>query len=274
MLDPADPARYSRRVVRTLHKPDHWRDRDRLVAELLAAARTEPAPPVLYYQADGDLLTVSRHRQALATGFRFVVADAELVEDLVDKARFSRLARRLDLPVPPARVLDWRQGPEAALELTFPLVLQPLTRDGLAVLRAHGLRIAGKALRVDVPTQLDALWPRVRAAEVPVLAQALIPGPESRIESYHAYVDYAGRTVGEFAGEKVRTYIRRSTATRPCSDSRPHPMCSPPAGTSSRGSACAASSSSTSSGTRPAGCGCSRSTRGSACGITWPPRPG
>jgi D-aspartate ligase len=31
------------------------------------------------------------------------------------------------------------------------------------------------------------------------------PGPETRIESYHVYVDQRGQVVGEFTGQKIRT---------------------------------------------------------------------
>ena len=52
-------------------------------------------------------------------------------------------------------------------------------------------------------------------AELEFLVQEMVPGPESRIESYHVYVDEQGRVAGEFTGRKIRTYPRqfgRSTA--------------------------------------------------------------
>jgi predicted ATP-grasp superfamily ATP-dependent carboligase len=42
-----------------------------------------------------------------------------------------------------------------------------------------------------------------------VLVQEAIPGPESSIESYHAYIDASGEIAGEFTGRKLRTYPRR-----------------------------------------------------------------
>src|SRR3712207_372716 len=68
--------------------------------------------------------------------------------------------------------------------------------------------IAGsaKALRLDSPEELRALWPRLAAVGLEVLAQELVPGPETRIESYHVYVDGQGEIVGEFTGQKIRTY--------------------------------------------------------------------
>ncbi len=39
-----------------------------------------------------------------------------------------------------------------------------------------------------------------------LLAQEMIPGPETKIESYHCYVDEKGTVVGEYTGRKIRTY--------------------------------------------------------------------
>jgi predicted ATP-grasp superfamily ATP-dependent carboligase len=43
------------------------------------------------------------------------------------------------------------------------------------------------------------------AAGIDLLAQELIPGPESAMESYHVYVDAQGEVAGEFTGRKIRT---------------------------------------------------------------------
>ncbi len=52
---------------------------------------------------------------------------------------------------------------------------------------------------------LQALWPRLRAVGLELLAQEFIIGGESRIESYHCYVDQRGSIAGEFTGRKIRT---------------------------------------------------------------------
>src|SRR5215831_6788909 len=91
-------------------------------------ASAQPERPVLFYEEDAQLLLVSRYRERLAQAFRFVVADAALVEDLVDKARFQDLAERLHLPVPPARRFEPAGAKPADLGLRFPLIIKPLTR--------------------------------------------------------------------------------------------------------------------------------------------------
>lgn len=205
---PGDPARYSRFVDVVIDWMDTWREPERVVERLLDFARTQPERPALYYDGDWDLLLVSRHRSALAEGFRFVVPDAELVENLVEKERFQALADRTGLPVPPARRLSPGEKGSTAddvdLYLRYPIVLKPLTRhhDTWRPLSS------AKAFVVESRDALEAVWPELASAGLAVLAQELIPGPESRIESYHAYVDQDGEVVAEFTGRKIRTHPR------------------------------------------------------------------
>jgi D-aspartate ligase len=76
---------------------------------------------VQFYEGDWGLLLVSRHRAELADAYSFVLPTAQLVEDLVDKARFERLALRLNLAVPPARWLLRGDGETILDDLPYPL---------------------------------------------------------------------------------------------------------------------------------------------------------
>lgn len=91
------------------------------------------------------------------------------------------------------------------IDLRFPIIVKPLTRRPDLW---RSVADAGKALRVDTPADLYRLWPRLSASGLPLLAQEMIPGPETCIESYHVYVDEQGEIVAEFTGRKVRTYPR------------------------------------------------------------------
>lgn len=194
------PARYSRSTVAALDRFDPARDPDRALESLLAFGAAQPEPPVLFYDADWDLLLVSRERERLAGSFRFVVADAELVEQLVDKQRFQALAERLDLPVPRARRVS--AGDDLGdLGLRFPVVVKPLTRHH----DTWRSLARGKAVHAEDEEALRSLL-RAASADVDVLVQEAVPGPESRIESYHVYVDEGGEPVAEFTGRKLRTH--------------------------------------------------------------------
>jgi D-aspartate ligase len=200
-----EPARLSRHVQAELPWIDPWEHQDELVDALLAFASTQAQPPVLCPQTDATLLVASRHRERLAERFRQALADAELIEQLVDKGRFQLLAAEHALPVPRAqRLRPVAGGPPPALEVPFPLVVKPLTRTP----GWNQLAGASKALHMLGKEDFAAAWPELSELPTELLAQQLIAGPESRIESFHVYVDESGAIAGEFTGRKIRTFPR------------------------------------------------------------------
>jgi D-aspartate ligase len=200
-----DSARFSRHVRVSLPWIDQWERQEELADALLALALAQPQPPVLFPQTDAALLLASRYRERLAEGLRLILADRQLLDRLLDKDRFESLAARHDLPVPPAQCLHAApDAPAPRLEVPFPLIVKPLTRTPAWTSMAG----ASKALHALRREDFEALWPRLIGARIDVLAQQLIGGPESHIESFHVYVDASGSIAGEFTGRKIRTFPR------------------------------------------------------------------
>jgi predicted ATP-grasp superfamily ATP-dependent carboligase len=202
-----DAARLSRHAARVTTW--NWSDprsaarEPDLVERLTGYAQRQPAPPPLLFTSDEALLFVCRHRDELGKAFRFAMADAETVEAMVDKARFAALAERFGFRVPRTRVVQpGNAAPVPGSGLDFPLIVKPYRRDRLW---HESLTTARKAVAVRDERELAELWPRLAVLGAPIVVQESIPGPESRLESYHVYVDAGGRTVGEFAGRKIRT---------------------------------------------------------------------
>jgi predicted ATP-grasp superfamily ATP-dependent carboligase len=206
--DPRAGVRRSRHVRQTVVVPDLVTAPEAVVLELVRYGAAQPTPPVLFYEGDHDLMIASRWREALARHFRFVIPDARLVEDLVDKLRFAALAERLGLPVPATRTVgradagreplrDWRR---------FPCIVKPSVRT----YRLHQTVLRGpqKAIRLETRPELDALLPVLQAHGSGFVVQEAIPGGEDRILSYHAYVRPGGEVAGEFTGRKIRTFPR------------------------------------------------------------------
>lgn len=187
-----------------------WHDPLAATEELLQAlvtfAATAGEPPVLFYQGDGDTLFVSRCRERLRPHLRFVVPRAALVEDLVDKDRFQRLAAHLGLPVPPSITLRPDAPPPRDVGFPFPALVKPIARQ-----LATWQPMAGhaKAVEVESAAQLHAVWREAARYGTALLVQQLVPGREDRIESYHVYVDDEGCIAADFTGRKVRTYPTR-----------------------------------------------------------------
>ena len=199
------PSLYSRYAQSHLVWDDCSNNSEVLVDALVTLGKAQPERPVLFYEEDAQVLLVSRHRERLGQALRFVVADARLVEDLLDKGRFQLLAERHDFPVPAGRRFDPTTLEPTDLDLVFPLIVKPLTRLE-PWNKAFGLR---KAIYVENAEALRNLWPQLRTIGIELLAQEFVPGPEDRIESYHCYVDQRGEIAGEFTGRKIRTYPLR-----------------------------------------------------------------
>lgn len=196
---PDSPNRFSRYFRASLRDPRP--DEDALVGTLLEDARSTRGPVVVYYQSDDDLLFVSRRRTELAGRLRFVVADADLVESLVNKAAFHDLARRTGLPVPSTDVLDLSGEAPDSPEISLPALVKPYRREDM-----WSTCFAAKALLVETPADAEALVDPAFPFRDEVLVQQYIPGPETLIESYHAYIDTSGEVVAEFTGRKLRTF--------------------------------------------------------------------
>jgi D-aspartate ligase len=197
-----NPARYSRAATRVIEPVDAAADPGTMVDRLLEFAATEREPPILFYDGDWDLLLVSRERDRLAASFRFVVADAAVVESVLDKGMLQELAERVELPVPPARVIRAGEPGARDLDLRYPLIVKPLIRDH----RTWRPVARTKAVRVDSPSALERTASDLAARGLDAVAQEAIPGGEDRIESYHVYLDPAGVVVAEFTGRKLRTF--------------------------------------------------------------------
>jgi D-aspartate ligase len=202
VAQPGNPARYSRATASVVPWTDPRTRPAALVERLLDFAASQPTPPVLYYDGDWDLLLISRFRDQLEQAFRFVIADAELVEDLVDKARFQALAERLGLPVPRGRRLSTGEPLPDDIDLRFPVVAKPLTRSHDTWKRVS----SAKAAHAGTPAELHAIHALLAGSGADLLVQEVVPGPESRIESYHVYVDAGGAVAGDFTGRKLRTH--------------------------------------------------------------------
>lgn len=201
---PHEPSRRSRHVESALPYADPVREPETVVAALLAYAATQPDKPVLYPANDGVILLASRARERLGRAFHLPLAAPDLVEDLLHKDRFAERAERAGLPVPASRRLRVDGAPPADLELRYPIVLKPVVRGK----PWRHERSDAKALWAADARELATRWEQL-APGAEVLVQEAVPGPESRIESYHAYVDADGRIAGEFTGRKIRTYPQR-----------------------------------------------------------------
>ena len=194
------------RFVRRIIEMEGADSTEEVVRRLLEFGASCPERPVLYYQADEDLLMVSRNRSLLAERFRFLLAPPDLIEAITNKLLWFQLAQRLELPVPATVMFD----PEHATDLPYPVVIKPAAHEAGAGVGTSRLE---KAFAIGSPGQLADRFPDLNDLPAGLVAQQMIPGPESSIESYHVYVDADGHIAAEFTGRKIRTLPRQFGTT-------------------------------------------------------------
>lgn len=209
---PSDPSKHSTyaRSIFTWDWSQELEAHDEALADRLVAwALTQPEAPVIFYSSDQALIFVSRHRDRLASGFRFAIPDADLVEAMVDKGLFATLADRMSLPVPATTLISPEQAAAGVPDLSdlgYPLIIKPERRDRSWRDVKDTDEIKVKALVVDSAERLREMWPTVATLGHTLVAQQYVRGAESEIESYHVYADETGEIIAEFTGKKIRTY--------------------------------------------------------------------
>ena len=204
-------SRYSR-LHKTIPRSDE--DPKKFAEDLAELGKSFPVKPVLYYDADSILLIVSRYRELLQPYYQFLLPPAELVEDLVDKVRFARLAERLNLPIPRTLRSDEIESADAALAtITLPCILKPDSRhlgwNDSAIVSDEG---AGpqKVLIASTPEEFRRMYATVRGFTDNFVIQPYIPGGDDRIFSFHGYFNAAGEPLGYFVGQKIRTFPKNN----------------------------------------------------------------
>jgi D-aspartate ligase len=206
LTKPGTMPRYSRYTKTSLDWHDPWEQPEKVVETLMRFGLDQKEKPVLFYEHDALLKIVSKYRNELSRAFRFLIAEENLVDEILDKYKFHELAERAGLPVPKTKLIDaasetdWNE-----IDLQFPFIIKPVTRSPALWNPVAG---SAKAVHIGTPEDLREFKKRVGAAKTKfeLIAQELVAGPESAIESYQVYVDGTGEIAGEFTGKKIRTF--------------------------------------------------------------------
>lgn len=165
--------------------------------------------PVLFYDADADLLCISRNRQKLNKYYRFNMPSENVIESLVDKSRFIGYAKEYNLPIPRARLFGSHDDIDkiSSEHFSLPVIIKPVSRvDWFDSPLAKAFGKGGKAILVHSKQELDQIVGISKEHRIGIIIQELIAGDESQILSYHSYIGQNGNILGEYTGRKHRTF--------------------------------------------------------------------
>ena len=190
---PYDIAHRSRWVLESRTVGDLEESADGL-AEVLEREAGRWAGWALVPTIDEALAAVQEHRERLSSSYRIVAPSPDAIGHLLDKQRMMEVARAVGVDTPhsygPAEPVTATRD-----DLRFPLVVKPLYHPGFVARFGSKLGIARDR------NELARWISEMGRAEIPGLVMDLVPGPDSDIYAYCAYLDQGGAPV---AGRLVR----------------------------------------------------------------------
>jgi D-aspartate ligase len=157
---------------------------------------------VLFPCTDDSVLFVSRNRHILGKWYHIVLADPDVVETMMDKAKFYVFARNHGFSIPATFFLhDSDDLAEAAGKLRYPCVLKPHYRDSLWTSNT-----TFKAFKVGSSEELGGLFNHYKKWTDCFIAQDWIVGPDGNHFTCNCYFDANSEPIVTFVTRKLRQW--------------------------------------------------------------------
>jgi D-aspartate ligase len=174
---------------------------ERVLELLLAEGKKLDRPAVLLPTSDAFALFLSRHRAELGQRFLFALPAPSVSEAFVDKQLQHQMAERTGIPCPrtfyPSRGADIARIKHA---IDYPAFLKP------RLAHLWGPVFGTKGFRIDGPADLERRLAEIAPSGLGVIAQSIIPGPNTNHYHVCAYIDASNRPLGLYLQRKIRQY--------------------------------------------------------------------
>ncbi len=179
---------------------------EELLDRVVAFAREQPVPPVLFPLSDEDLLFLSRYREQLSAAVRFHHPESVSFELLVSKRSGTDWLASRGIPVPRSVTLPAAPDGEISVDgLEFPLILKPALHDSwLSDPDVRRLIGARKALLVEDLETLRGHHSALCPFDT-LIVQEFVPGTTENLYYYVGYRNRKNQNLGACIGRKIRT---------------------------------------------------------------------
>jgi len=157
-----------------------------------------PHGSVLIPTSDVVVQWMASQRERLEKSFRFCIPSDRVLASLLDKSRQVETVQRFGIPVPNT-VNMTRPVEEITTSLRFPVIIKPTT--------PQALRDLGEKNRiVDSPARLRDFVAAKRDLLPGLLAQEIVPGPDSQQWVCNCTFDRDGRLAQAFVFQRLSLY--------------------------------------------------------------------
>ncbi len=203
---PDNVSLYSRYCKKQLHFPHTTSEA--FAEEMVKFGKLQGRKMVFFSDDDRAVLTFSRYRDRLSEYFYYNLPDNSVVEDMLDKRRFGKVARSAGVPVPMTYMPEsLEEVTKIAEEITFPCILKPASKDDWW--HPDFLRLVGpyrKAIQCDTKAELLQYYQKVIQVSKKVVVQEYIAGDDSNLFSVNMYFNARKEMLAYFIGHKIRIY--------------------------------------------------------------------
>lgn len=176
--------------------------KEAVIADMIRIGRGLKARAPVLITKDEPVLWFSEARDELEPYFVLNLPDPETVNLLMDKQRFTELARREGWPVPLTWFINSREELQQHLgEIVYPCILKPAVKN--SVFRSKAPK---KAWRLTEKDELIATYEMVAQWEKEVVVQEWIEGGDERVAYCLTYYNRDSQPLALFAGRKLRQW--------------------------------------------------------------------
>ena len=175
---------------------------DELIGALESLKSELDQKAVLFPCTDNSVAIISRNRSALDDAYHIALPENDVIELLMDKAKFSTYATDNDLPVPQTLHVRRREEAEmAAMSLRFPCIVKPSLKTPTWERNSRQ-----KAYKVHSADELLAVYDRVSGSASVLLVQEWISGTERDHFTCNCYFGMDGTPLVTFVTRKIRQW--------------------------------------------------------------------
>lgn len=177
---------------------------------VLVSSQFHDSRPVLILTQEESVKAVSQYREALSPYYRSTLPDQSVVDSLLHKNGFQRVAERLGAPIPPLVHIRSIQDLSLLNSVRYPVVIKPGERH------AGYSHIFKKAYRIGDAAEAEHLIRRILPVMPDVVVQEWIEGADSDIFFCLQYIGHNGSAVTSFTGRKIRSWPPQVGGTASC----------------------------------------------------------
>lgn len=175
---------------------------EELIDILLKLGKELGGKSALFPCSDDSVLTVSRYREALKDLYGFVIADHEIIDLLMDKAKLYQYLTRGGFSIPTTYFVSNKSDlEEISNKVPYPCIVKPPRPT-----RTWSKYFDKKVLKIRNPEELHAICDNCLRATDIFIIQEWIDGKDSNIYQYYYYFDKNHKPVINYTSRKLRQW--------------------------------------------------------------------